>query len=238
MISGKIVLGRKSKDEGEKPFWISFSDLMTALMVLFLVVMVISLLSVTQELRNIEEVEKERSRAIDRIMGDLTEAALPYKDITVSRDRMTIDFGRTALFAQNEFRFSPDGAAFLRGFVPQVLKVSESQDGRKWFKRVVVEGFTDSDGSYLYNLDLSLRRAEMVVCALMEPTPAMGAPLSESDRTKVRELFLVGGFSSNATKDSKGESRRVELRLDFRAVNEAEPDRQTAQGEFGKCQLR
>jgi hypothetical protein len=29
---------RKAKSEGEKPFWISFSDLMSALMVLFLVV--------------------------------------------------------------------------------------------------------------------------------------------------------------------------------------------------------
>ena len=29
----------RQKDEGEKPFWISFADLMTALMTLFLVVM-------------------------------------------------------------------------------------------------------------------------------------------------------------------------------------------------------
>lgn len=238
MIGGRIVLGRKSKDEGEKPFWISFSDLMTALMVLFLVVMVISLLSVTQELRNIQEEEKERSRAIDRIMEGLAEAALPYKDITVNRDRMTIDFGPKALFARSDFRFSPEGAAFLRTFVPQVLKAAESQDGRKWFKRVVVEGFTDSDGSYLYNLDLSLRRAEMVVCSLMDPAPVVGAPLADDDKRKVRELFLVGGFSSNSAKESKEESRRVELRLDFRAVNESLPERPMVTGEFGKCQLR
>ncbi len=34
----------RSKDEGEKPFWISFADLMTAMMVLFLVVLLVVLL--------------------------------------------------------------------------------------------------------------------------------------------------------------------------------------------------
>ena len=31
-----VVLKRRSKGEAEKPFWISYADLMTALMVLFL----------------------------------------------------------------------------------------------------------------------------------------------------------------------------------------------------------
>ena len=34
---------RITRDEGERPFWISYADLMTALMVLFLVVMVTTL---------------------------------------------------------------------------------------------------------------------------------------------------------------------------------------------------
>ena len=237
MIGSRIVRGRGTKDEGEKPFWISFSDLMTALMVLFLVVMVISLLSVTQELRNIQEEEKERSRAIDRIMSGLSEAAIPYKDIVVSRDRLTIDFGQKALFARGKFGFSPEGADILRSFVPEILKAADGQDGQKWFKQVVIEGFTDTDGSYLYNLDLSLHRAESVVCALMEQTPAQGHAMSEEGKRKVRELFLVGGFSFNSAKETMEESRRVELRLDFRAVNEAMPPRPPVVGEFGRCQL-
>ncbi|CAK0739223.1 hypothetical protein CCP3SC15_1010002 [Gammaproteobacteria bacterium] len=31
----------------------------------------------------------------------------------------------------------------------------------------MVEGFTDIDGSYLFNLDLSLKRAQNVVCSLL-----------------------------------------------------------------------
>ena len=40
MIGGlQTAARRRGKDDGEKPFWISFSDLMSALMVLFLVAM-------------------------------------------------------------------------------------------------------------------------------------------------------------------------------------------------------
>ena len=39
----------KSKDEPEKPFWISYADQMTALMFLFLSVMVVSILSISHE---------------------------------------------------------------------------------------------------------------------------------------------------------------------------------------------
>jgi hypothetical protein len=44
MFSPRFSSGKKLKDEAEKPFWISFADLMTALMVMFLLVMSVALL--------------------------------------------------------------------------------------------------------------------------------------------------------------------------------------------------
>lgn len=38
MFGKQMPSAARSKDEGEKPFWISFADLMTAMMILFLVV--------------------------------------------------------------------------------------------------------------------------------------------------------------------------------------------------------
>ena len=38
----KTVICRGTQDEGEKPFWISFADLMTACMTVFLVVMAVT----------------------------------------------------------------------------------------------------------------------------------------------------------------------------------------------------
>ena len=40
------------REDAEKPFWISFADLMTALMVLFLVAMAVALLAVTKCVTN------------------------------------------------------------------------------------------------------------------------------------------------------------------------------------------
>ena len=48
MLGSRKTPLKRHRDEAEKPFWISFSDLMTALMVLFLVAMAVALLSVTE----------------------------------------------------------------------------------------------------------------------------------------------------------------------------------------------
>jgi hypothetical protein len=44
MFARTVVL-RQTRDEGEKPFWISFSDLMTACMTVFLIVMAVTVVS-------------------------------------------------------------------------------------------------------------------------------------------------------------------------------------------------
>jgi flagellar motor protein MotB len=48
-----MVVKRGSKGEAEKPFWISYADLMTALMVLFLVAMSVAMLAVTNSVSDI-----------------------------------------------------------------------------------------------------------------------------------------------------------------------------------------
>jgi hypothetical protein len=54
MLRNQIVVKRGSKGEAEKPFWISYADLMTALMVLFLVAMSVAMLAVTNSVKQIE----------------------------------------------------------------------------------------------------------------------------------------------------------------------------------------
>ena len=63
MIGIKASRRKAGKDEAEKPFWISFSDLMTALMVLFLVAMAVALIAVTHGLTTIGQEAKKRDEA-------------------------------------------------------------------------------------------------------------------------------------------------------------------------------
>lgn len=234
MISQRHVK-RKPKEEGEKPFWISFSDLMTALMVMFLVVMAVALLAVTSP-------GDKQQQAIDQWIQRLEKKLQSdFPGVNYQRNRNIIDFGSKAnfKFGKSEFEGSLEEAKGkeeeLRKFVPLLLNLANEDLGKRVVKRVVVEGYTDKRGTYLSNLDLSLRRSERVLCILLEDT---GRFLLDPEKKKqVRELFLVGGYSFNNEKNSDEESRRIEMRIEFLGPFESRKSTPAFNVEFGKCPL-
>ena len=220
MLGIRAPKRRASREDGEKPFWISFSDLMTALMVLFLVAMAVALMAVTQGLQKIKKDAEDRDQTIEACVSDV--AALTkldeFKGVTVRGH--SIDFGTLVQFQDNEHRFeNPDDERFVRQFVPRVLQVARSEKCDKWLKRVVVEGFASRTGDYLFNLNLSYLRSQRVLCALLN-TKAPDA-LAASDRALIQTLFLAGGSSFNTASSSEASMRRVEIKLEFRDLGSA-----------------
>ncbi len=222
MLGIKSPKRRGSKEEGEKPFWISFSDLMSALMVLFLVAMAVALMAVTQGLQQIKKtveernkIIEERDRTIEACVSDV--AALTkldeFKGVTVRGH--SIDFGTLVQFQDKEHKFEkPEDEHFVRRFVPRVLEVARAEKCDKWLKRVVVEGFASKTGDYLFNLNLSYLRSQRVLCSLLN-SQATDA-LAPSDRMLIQTLFLAGGSSFNTASSSPSQMRRVEIKLEFR----------------------
>jgi outer membrane protein OmpA-like peptidoglycan-associated protein len=304
MIGPAVYVKRRPKSEAEKPFWISYADLMTALMVLFLVAMSVAMMSMTKTLsevqkeeaelelakakveeqnktlqRSIEEKEAarrqiladeellkqqaeqlrryqktpeeiaadeaklEQERGIAALLDEVEAAATKYQGVKVNKDRHTIDFGDRARFDMRSYSLTAEQAKLLRAFMPEVLTIANDSLGRKWLKQVVVEGFASPEGDYLYNLNLSLERSQSVLCALMAPPLSDNTVLRQEQIDQVRDLFLVGGYSFNATKfdeetKSYDPSRRVELRLEFLGLNETRPPVVAAGHErIGKCVL-
>lgn len=236
MVGSKIILKRGSRDEAEKPFWISFSDLMTALMVLFLVVMGVALLAVTKNVTEREKKEEQHRKDVQAILDRFEEAAKHHDGVRVDRARGVIDFGDRARFALGRFNLVAEQEAVLRQFVPEILRVADDELGKRVLKRVVVEGYTDKTGSYLSNLNLSLQRSQRVLCAMFASTgPSL---LSEQQKESVRSLFLVGGYSFNAAKATDDESRRVEMRIEFLGLDEARAPSPAEPGNFGVCALQ
>ncbi|MDP9043891.1 MAG: OmpA family protein [Pseudomonadota bacterium] len=227
---------RRVREEAEKPFWISFSDLMTALMVLFLVVMGVALLAVTKEAGERAQQDTRHRADIDLILDRLSQAAARYEGVKVDRERRVIDFGDRARFGFNRSTLTPDQEALLRRFVPEVLDLANDGLGSRLIKRIVVEGHADRTGTYLGNLDLSLQRSQRVLCALLAARAA--DPLTPAQKASVRELFMVGGYASNAAKASDEASRRVELRLEFSGVAEDRALPAAALEDVGECALR
>lgn len=231
----RIFLKRPGKHEGESPFWISFSDLMSALMVLFLVVMAVTLVAVTQSIDASTKASIERSAAISRIMAMIANDP-KSAGVGVDQQNYRIDLGKQVRFDSGSYTINPAAGQFLRSYIPTLLKAKDTPDGQRWIKSIVVEGFTDEDGTYLYNLQLSLDRSRGVVCSLFQNTVG-GTALSAEQLRKVQELFLVGGYSFNSIKKDKAESRRVEFKVDFWGIGEEPPPTQNVlrTKEFGTC---
>ena len=105
-----IKANGRSRDEAEKPFWISYADLMTALMVLFLVVMSVALLAVTKKQDEQEAAKERHDREIEAFLDEVERVTVNVPGIRVDRDRRVIDFGDKARFAKNVRTLSPEQA--------------------------------------------------------------------------------------------------------------------------------
>lgn len=241
MLGNRYSKKARPKDEGEKPFWISFADLMTALMTLFLVVMAVSLMIVTKKINEATQAEDQRSAEILNICQSIKHSVkLKDAGIEVDCKNNRINFGEAGRFSHNDYRLNEVGRNRLNTIVPIILEEANNPQGEKWFKQIVIEGFTDTDGSYLYNLNLSLRRSEWVMCSLLDPKFSSGLTLTEQQKNQVKQLFLAGGVSFNSAKDSKEASRRVELRMQFYGLKEkesAEPQPHFVSAPIETCQL-
>jgi outer membrane protein OmpA-like peptidoglycan-associated protein len=239
VLTKVVKVGGRSRDAAEKPFWISYADLMTALMVLFLVAMSVALLAVTKKISEQERRKQAHDSAIMELLDRLEVVASKFPGVKLDRDRKVIDFQERVLFEKNEYHLRDEQAQLLRAFVPDVLTIAATDLGKEVLKRVVIEGFADQTGTYLYNLNLSLQRSQGVLCGLFAKPSISEAALTGDQLGQIRDLFVVGGYAFNNARKTAAESRRVELRLELYGVDEEHLPAPVAPPEnFGDCQLR
>jgi len=230
MLGIKTPSRRRQSDDGEKPFWISFSDLMSALMVLFLVAMAVALMSVTRPapppIPPAPPPTGPTSEELVKIcMADVSALTKldEFKGMNVHGN--SIDFGTLVRFQDGEHRFEKsDDEKLVRRFVAHVLESARSAKCEGWLKRVVVEGFASNTGDYLFNLNLSYLRSQRILCSLLNSQAQDALPVQ--DRKLVQTLFLAGGSSFNTTSRTASEMRRVELKLEFweKKTSESPPE--------------
>lgn len=180
MFGIKIPARKGNRDEGEKPFWISFSDLMTALMVLFLVALTVALLAITHEISEAEKNKVRRDEEIADLLQKISAVTENFPGVVVRGH--SIDFGDRARYETSQHKLTKEQASLLRALVPRILEIARDPLGQKWLKRVIVEGFADQRGTYLSNLNLSLQRSQRVMCVLLAAPQQVSDALGEADR--------------------------------------------------------
>ena len=223
MLGGvRLSVPKRGREEGEKPFWISFSDLMSALMVLFLVAMSVALLAVTKKVSQEEQEDRERKEAIADLMQQVSKVVSQKEFEGVRVIGNTIDFGPRGRFErEGQNTLSAPQRDLLRQFTPKLLsELRESDAGKHWFKRAVVEGYASQTGPYLLNLNLSLERSQRVICDLLRAPSASELPMSDEDRKLIATKFFVGGASFNSLRATAEDSRRIEFKLEFKTRQE------------------
>lgn len=223
MLGGvRMSVPKRGREEGEKPFWISFSDLMSALMVLFLVAMSVALLAVTKKVSQEEREDRERKEAIEQLMEQVQDVVSKKEFEGVRVIGNTIDFGPRGRFErEGQNVLSDPQRDLLRQFTPRLLtELRQSDAGKLWFKRAVVEGYASQTGKYLFNLNLSLERSERVICELLRAPVAGELPMSDEDRKLIATKFFVGGASFNSLRSTAEDSRRIEFKLEFKTRQE------------------
>ena len=144
MMGNRYTKKPRQKDEGEKPFWISFADLMTALMTLFLVVMAVSLMVVTKEINAATQAEEGRQLEILDICQSIeNDPALKNQPITVDCKDNRINFGEAGRFGHNDYRLNETGINALNALVPVILQAANSENSKKWLKQIAVRSCSD-----------------------------------------------------------------------------------------------
>ena len=212
-------------------------------MTLFLVVMVVEIVSLENKYSTKET--QVRTELIQTCFNELNaeaktsfpEAVLEYKPT----ENISIDLGAVVNFVKRDYHISSAGIDFLRSYIPSVIKTIKSPACSKYLRRIIVEGYTDTDGNYLPNLQLSQRRSAEVVCSLSNDVKSE-VSIDTDTLNSIRDLFLVGGFSFNSYKPSKAENRRVVLKIEFwqanekeRFLNEVKYKIDVSNKDFGKC---
>lgn len=139
------------------------------------------------------------------------------KSINIDKNSGAIKFSSNILFEQNEFVLKESSKKDLNTiFKKYIDTLLLDEEIKQHIDQITIEGHTNSDGSYLYNLELSQKRALEVMKFLYASNPKQ-APL-------FREYISASGRSyANILKDKNGiedkdASRRIEIK--FRIKNE------------------
>lgn len=166
----------------------------------------------------------QQQAKIDQIIGVKADLITALNDefaanqINVDIDYQTgaIVLDSSVLFDYNESVLTDAGYSILSQILPVYCKVLLSETYEPYLAEVIIDGYTDTTGSYISNLDLSQRRAFAVAEYLMNTKDSF---LSSGESEVLTQKLTANGRSmSNPILDENGEvnmdaSRRVEVKF-------------------------
>lgn len=173
-----------------------------------------------EELKNLQEdfqKAKEKVQNLGLIRENLSKELQSKLDNNITIDEKTgsISLPAEVLFDKDSYVLKNEAKASLRKILSEYFDVIlEDPKIFSNIENIIIEGHTDSDGSYIYNLDLSQKRAYEVMNFIYT--------FYKSD--KLQKLLMASGrsFSDpvfvNGVED-KDKSRRIEIKFSIKNDN-------------------
>jgi len=135
-------------------------------------------------------------------------------NVKVDEKTGAITFDASVLFDVADSDLKEEGKTFLKEFLPKYCKVLLDEKYRDYVSEIIIEGHTDTNGSYIYNLELSQHRAFSVAKYCLTESNGI---ISSTDVELLRSVLTANGKSySNPIYKEDGSvdleaSRRVEI---------------------------
>jgi len=216
-------LKRKTDENGDSNiFWITMTDLMTGLVLVFIVMFFYTYIT-----SHVEKVEQNLAK--ENATNEL-QKSLDSQDINATIDPITgvVKISDLELFDIGSFTLSQKGKLYLDKFAPAYFdSIFSNNYLDKNIDKIIIRGHTDShtfkgkyseDEQYMKNMELSLNRA-FAVANYMSQTA-----YNKKYGNKLRKMILVEGASYSQPilvdgKENFDKSRRVELKITMKDLN-------------------
>jgi outer membrane protein OmpA-like peptidoglycan-associated protein len=204
----------------QEAHWIPLSDLMTGLMVIFLLIAVMYMLKVEADTDRIRNIAIAYNDIRDGLFIDLHNEFgndLNRWHAQLIKGDLTIRFTEPeVLFATGSSDLKPEFKAILSDFFPRYVRILTSPKYRgssDW------TGQTSAQDAYFHNMELSQARTRSTLSYVL------GLPSVERDRPWLTRYLTANGLSSSRPILDAGQhedaerSRRVEFRVRTDAEN-------------------
>lgn len=206
--------------------WISLSDMMTGLMLIFMLIAILTISHVIQRESERNELITEFENTKSELYDELENAFGNKRDdwgIEITKD-LSIKFENPdVLFGYLSANISPEFKNILDEFIPKYIEIINNSKYGDKIKEVRIEGHTADWDDYLFTVNLSQDRSNAVLAYILSSN--YFSTLDQEDQNKIKFWFTSNGLGNGRTIDDDGEftyysshnisakSRRVEFRI-------------------------
>jgi outer membrane protein OmpA-like peptidoglycan-associated protein len=212
------------RNAASEAHWIPLSDLMTGLMVMFLLIAVCYMVRVEADADKVKTVAVAYSQIRDELFEELRREFspdLPRWHAQLIKADLTLRFTEPdILFAEGSSELKPAFKDILDDFFPRYVRILTSPKYRDAISEVRIEGHTSSDwtggssdDAYLHNMELSQARTRSTLLYVLR------LPQVRGNVDWLRRLVTANGLSSSrlildaSGKEDAARSRRVEFKI-------------------------